>query len=269
MQWSPQQDEALSRVAAWLKSGRPQVFRLFGYAGTGKTTLARHFAEGVDGEVAFAAFTGKAAHVLRSKGCDNAATIHSLIYRPRSRCREEEDGPYFVLNREARRRRPTSSSSTNARWWTRIWAATSCPSACRCWCWAIRRSSPRQGRRLLHRRRARHDADRGAPAGARQPDHPHVDGGARGRRLEPAPTARARSSAATRSTPDRGAARPTRCWSARNSTRRRYNKRIRELKGLRDAMPAPATSSSACATTKPGPAQRRHLDGRRSSRAAA
>ena len=98
MQWSPQQDEALSRVAAWLKSGRPQVFRLFGYAGTGKTTLARHFAEGLDGEVAFGAFTGKAAHVLRSKGCDNAATIHSLIYRPKS---VEEEDPSFVINREA------------------------------------------------------------------------------------------------------------------------------------------------------------------------
>jgi exodeoxyribonuclease-5 len=43
------------------------VFRLFGYAGTGKTTLARHFAENVDGEVLFAAFTGKAAQVLRAK----------------------------------------------------------------------------------------------------------------------------------------------------------------------------------------------------------
>ena len=29
----------------------------------------------------FAAFTGKAALVMRNKGCDNASTIHSLIYR--------------------------------------------------------------------------------------------------------------------------------------------------------------------------------------------
>jgi exodeoxyribonuclease-5 len=43
--------------------------------------LARHIAEGVDGEVKFAAFTGKAALVMRNKGCDNASTIHSLIYR--------------------------------------------------------------------------------------------------------------------------------------------------------------------------------------------
>src|SRR5260370_1290304 len=73
-------------VADWRKArrgggGTPPVFRLFGYAGTGKTTLARHIADGVDGEVKFAAFTGKAALVMRNKGCDNASTIHSLIYR--------------------------------------------------------------------------------------------------------------------------------------------------------------------------------------------
>ena len=94
MRWSPGQDEALGAVSAWLKSGKPQVFRLFGYAGTGKTTLARHIAEG-EKKVVFAAFTGKAAHVMRGKGCTNAGTIHSLIYRIRG---EDENGPTFVLN---------------------------------------------------------------------------------------------------------------------------------------------------------------------------
>jgi exodeoxyribonuclease V len=82
MQWGLQQDKALSKVAAWLKNpGEQQVFRLFGYAGTGKTTLAKHFAEGA-GRVAFGAYTGKAALVLRQKGCLNAATLHSMIYLP-------------------------------------------------------------------------------------------------------------------------------------------------------------------------------------------
>src|ERR1700716_3802990 len=86
--FTPHQDSALKAVADWLKAkpgrgGTPPVFRLFGYAGTGKTTLARHIADGVDGEVKFAAFTGKAALVMRNKGCDNASTIHSLIYRAR------------------------------------------------------------------------------------------------------------------------------------------------------------------------------------------
>jgi exodeoxyribonuclease-5 len=98
MQWSPGQDKALAAVAAWLKAGEPQVFRLFGYAGTGKTTLARHIAEDVGGNVVFAAFTGKAAHVMRGKGCKNAGTIHSLIYRIRG---EDENGPTFVLNEDS------------------------------------------------------------------------------------------------------------------------------------------------------------------------
>ncbi len=95
MQWSPQQDAALKAVGAWLKAGDRQVFRLFGYAGTGKTTLARHISEDAGGEVCFAAYTGKAAHVMRSKGAKGAGTIHSLIYRSRG---EDENGPTFVLN---------------------------------------------------------------------------------------------------------------------------------------------------------------------------
>ena len=51
MKFSPQQDQALVEVNRWLKAGERQIFRLFGYAGTGKTTLARHLAEGVDGDV--------------------------------------------------------------------------------------------------------------------------------------------------------------------------------------------------------------------------
>src|SRR5688500_3222997 len=102
MNLSPQQDAALLAVSRWMKSCRPPLFRLFGYAGTGKTTLARRIAEGVDGDVLFAAFTGKAAQVMRNKGCANARTIHSLIYRPRGEKPEKETGelqPAFALNR--------------------------------------------------------------------------------------------------------------------------------------------------------------------------
>jgi len=108
MKFSPQQEKALAAVAAWMKERHSPVFRLFGYAGTGKTTLARHFAETVDGQVLFAAFTGKAAQVLRSRGATNARTIHSLIYRPRGEeaVEDEETGktsmaPTFSLNRQS------------------------------------------------------------------------------------------------------------------------------------------------------------------------
>lgn len=83
MQWSPDQDRAMRAISDWLKAGDTPRFSLGGYAGTGKTTLARHIAENHGGEVKFAAFTGKAASVLRAKGCPGATTIHKLIYQPK------------------------------------------------------------------------------------------------------------------------------------------------------------------------------------------
>jgi len=100
MKFSAEQDRALKAVDGWLRKGDAQVFRLFGYAGAGKTTLARHVASHADGEVAFAAFTGKAAYVMRNKGCTGASTIHSLIYRP-SGDEDGEEGPSFTLRRDA------------------------------------------------------------------------------------------------------------------------------------------------------------------------
>jgi len=82
--WSPQQDAALLAVDEFCRDPSRQVFRLFGYAGTGKTTLAKHFTEGVD-DVLFGAYTGKAAYVLRQKGCPNASTIHSMIYHTKEK----------------------------------------------------------------------------------------------------------------------------------------------------------------------------------------
>lgn len=103
MQWSPEQDAALTAISAWVKAGGAQVFRLFGFAGTGKTTLATHIAEGIDGDVLFGAFTGKAALVMRKRGCAGARTIHSMIYRPQTDAEPVEgadaDTPAFALNR--------------------------------------------------------------------------------------------------------------------------------------------------------------------------
>src|SRR3974390_2546181 len=102
-QFSPHQDAALQAVARWLAAkpgsfGTSQVFRLFGSAGTAKTPLAKPLAEHVDGEVKFAALTGKAASVMRGKGCRGASTIHSLIYRARE---SGEEIPSFDLWDEA------------------------------------------------------------------------------------------------------------------------------------------------------------------------
>jgi len=98
--WTPQQATALTAVARWRRTRHKPVFQLHGYAGTGKTMLARHLGEG--DEVAFAAFTGKAAHVMRANGCREATTIHALIYRLEKE--DERGNPVFVLDRGSRAR---------------------------------------------------------------------------------------------------------------------------------------------------------------------
>jgi len=84
MIWSGQQVEAIDAVGRWLGRSDEPIFRLFGYAGAGKTTLAKHLAQSA-GTVYFAAYTGKAASVMRQKGCLMAQTIHQLIYLPSSK----------------------------------------------------------------------------------------------------------------------------------------------------------------------------------------
>lgn len=96
MIWTPQQSAALKAVETWFASRpRKQIFRIFGYAGVGKTSLARHFAASIKGTVLYAAYTGKAALVMKRNGCNNATTIHSLIYK----AEEDDDGLInFYLN---------------------------------------------------------------------------------------------------------------------------------------------------------------------------
>lgn len=62
----------------------PQTFVLAGLAGTGKSTIISHVIHrlGLDqSDVAYCAYTGKAALVLKEKGL-RASTIHRLIYTP-------------------------------------------------------------------------------------------------------------------------------------------------------------------------------------------
>lgn len=84
MIWTQQQGAAIKTASAWARQGRgsQQVFRMFGFAGVGKTTLARAVAQACGGEALFIAPTGKAALMLRKRGCSNASTMHSAIYKP-------------------------------------------------------------------------------------------------------------------------------------------------------------------------------------------
>ena len=96
---SDAQARAIAEIRDWYLNRRhiQQIFRLFGYAGSGKSTITRYAIEALGlamkgnggwGGVQFAAFTGKAALVMTRKGTP-ASTIHSLIYRV-SEATEEE-----------------------------------------------------------------------------------------------------------------------------------------------------------------------------------
>lgn len=97
--WGTQQQQALRDVGRWLKvpivegDRDTQFYRLGGIAGTGKTTLAEHLAQGVSGPVYFAAYTGKAASVLAKavarSGFHDVSTLHKLMYVPSNRSRQK------------------------------------------------------------------------------------------------------------------------------------------------------------------------------------
>lgn len=78
MEFSGQQLTALEKVESWIKSNKPS-FLLFGYAGTGKTTLARHLMT-LTKNVIFAAPTNKAARVLARKTGVKTYTLHQICY---------------------------------------------------------------------------------------------------------------------------------------------------------------------------------------------
>lgn len=128
MELSKQQTEALNAAVEWFTNHRTdqQVFKLRGYAGSGKTTLEIEIAKALKVEkrinhfgeikevyerparVGYAAFTGKAALVMQKKGCVGAQTIHSLIYSveevdeldPKTGQPTGQTVPSFILNLE-------------------------------------------------------------------------------------------------------------------------------------------------------------------------
>lgn len=82
MELTKKQEEGLKIVLARYKAGEKFAV-ISGYAGTGKSTLAKFIIDALDvdkDKVAYATYTGKAAEVLRKKGNDNAMTLHRLLY---------------------------------------------------------------------------------------------------------------------------------------------------------------------------------------------
>ena len=76
------QEAGLKLSVARYKAKEPWTC-IAGYAGTGKSTLVKFIIAALNlqpEDVAYVTFTGKAASVLRHKGCPNAMTAHKLLY---------------------------------------------------------------------------------------------------------------------------------------------------------------------------------------------
>ncbi|MET3791795.1 ATP-dependent DNA helicase [Aquamicrobium terrae] len=126
---SAAQAAAIAAIRDWFetRSEQQQVFRLFGYAGSGKSTVLKFALDELglsphrsarDGNclpgVVTATFTGKAALVLTRKGTP-ARTIHSLIYSVIEATEEEiETAAKKVQDAETVARRLTGFAHTTA-----------------------------------------------------------------------------------------------------------------------------------------------------------
>lgn len=76
------QEEGLKVAVARFRAHEPWTC-ISGYAGSGKSTLVKFIIAALDipeDEVCYVAYTGKAATVLKQKGCTNAMTAHKLLY---------------------------------------------------------------------------------------------------------------------------------------------------------------------------------------------
>ncbi|QEH36523.1 ATP-dependent RecD-like DNA helicase [Aquisphaera giovannonii] len=99
---SGEQSGAISDIVSWYRDRRGrQEFYVAGFAGVGKSVTANLAIEELKAtcgvrNVRTAAYTGKAASVLRKKGVECAQTIHSLIY---TAVEDEETGEvHFILS---------------------------------------------------------------------------------------------------------------------------------------------------------------------------
>lgn len=83
MQLAKQQSQAYDAIHKWLSVKDQPMFRLGGFAGTGKSYLLGHLVNNYMGDILCACPTGKAASVLQSKLTTTpVTTIHSLLYTP-------------------------------------------------------------------------------------------------------------------------------------------------------------------------------------------
>jgi exodeoxyribonuclease-5 len=98
MTLTAKQQEGLNVAVSRYREGKPWTC-IAGYAGSGKSTLVKFIIDALDvdkSQVCYVAFTGKAASVLKQKGCPNATTAHKLIYK----ARPKSDGTFIFTPKD-------------------------------------------------------------------------------------------------------------------------------------------------------------------------
>lgn len=101
------QEKGLKIAVERYKNKEPYTC-IAGYAGVGKSTLVSHIIDALKinpQDVCYAAFTGKASLVLRTKGCENSMTMHRLLYYSKElpdgtfehKPRERLEYPYKII----------------------------------------------------------------------------------------------------------------------------------------------------------------------------
>lgn len=83
MELNYKQDQAVKLAVARYITKEPYTV-ISGFAGTGKSECVKYIIAALGfypEQVAYIAYTGKAAKVLRDKGCPNAMTAHKLLYK--------------------------------------------------------------------------------------------------------------------------------------------------------------------------------------------
>src|SRR6266567_3633567 len=96
------QEDAVRGCVRRIQEGERKTL-LFGFAGTGKTTIARFVAEDLGGNVVLATVTNKAVSVLRDNGCAPAYTIKSLFFTPIGEVIDKEGNRHPVFDKRLER----------------------------------------------------------------------------------------------------------------------------------------------------------------------
>ena len=95
MQLTNKQQQGLDIAVSRYKEGKAYTC-IAGYAGAGKSTLVKFIVEALHlnpVDVCYIAYTGKAALVLKEKGCPNSMTAHRLLYKSFPR----KDGTFYHM----------------------------------------------------------------------------------------------------------------------------------------------------------------------------